>query len=112
MSNVRWLSNRLMQVIDASGYPLYLTPEMVREVAEAYELLNAIEDVKSRCAGQFDGGGTDENGTPLYDAEKYPLETLSTLARKVIQRRDNSDSVGEAYWDIVDWVLDDYDGER
>jgi len=66
-----------------------LTQTDIRKIAEEYEILTVIEDLKSKSAD-----------TTVYDDEAY-----REMAKEVLVRETECLSQSDIYWDIVDDVL-------
>ncbi|GHT18129.1 hypothetical protein AGMMS49573_10880 [Endomicrobiia bacterium] len=87
----------------------FLTADEVRQIAEGYELLYVIEDVKLHLTERYEDGCTDDDGDWTYDTDKYTPEVVRALAQEAIERKRYSEKISDTYWFIVDWVLDDYE---
>jgi hypothetical protein len=110
-NNITFLANGDVIIEDDEKWnKVVLCSKIVRQIAEEYELRYAIEDVEMHLAENEDSGGWDsENDRYDYDREKYTPSVVRAMAKEVVERTGNSDNIQEAYWFIVDWVIDDYE---
>ena len=82
---------------------VHITPDEVRELSEHYELVNTMEDVKSRLEERT-VYGRDENG---HDKEKYTHAVIRDIAMQFIQQKYGNESLMETYWVIMDHVIEE-----
>ena len=88
---------------------VYITPDEVRQLSEHYELVNTIEDVKSRLEERR----VYREGEKVYDKEKYTHTVIRNIAKRFVQQKSGNESIMESYWVIMDYVIDQHDkGEK
>ena len=86
---------------------IVLSSEDVRKIAEEYELRYAIEDVQTHLVEREDTGRYDEIADEyVYNREIFTPDVVRELAREVIDGKGDATTVQEAYWYIVDDVID------
>ena len=103
MNHISFEGEGRVIITSPHGEGIILSPDEVRKIVDEYELLNAIEDVKSKLSERYEG---DENELG-YDTEKYTTDIVRDMAKEVIKRKGNSENIYDTYWFIVDWVIDD-----
>ena len=86
---------------------VYITPDEVRQLSDHYELVNTIDDVKTRLE-ERSVYGDHEKG---YDEEKYTHTVIRKIAERFVQQKSSNGSVMESYWVIMDYVIDQHDKE-
>jgi len=111
MRKLIFKDNGAVEIHQDFGYCAHvveITSEEVQRIAEEHELRYAIEDVKMHLADLDEGDNVDDDGGYIYDRTKFTPDVVRGLAEEVVDRKGDAATVQEAYWFIVDWVIEDY----